>query len=84
MTHSSFVICVNGAESDDLQIWKLYPVLADEQGTVERYLRVVDDSGEDYLYPASRFVGVEFSTADTQRGPLLRHPKHPDRPESAP
>jgi hypothetical protein len=37
MTHSSFVICVNGAESDDLQIWKLYPVLADEQGTVETY-----------------------------------------------
>jgi hypothetical protein len=60
MTNSNFVICVNGAESDDLQIWKLYRVLADEQGAAENYLRVVDDSGEDYLYPASRFVGVDF------------------------
>jgi hypothetical protein len=60
MTNSDFVICVNGAESDDLQIWKLYRVLADEQGAAENYLRVVDDSGEDYLYPASRFVGVDF------------------------
>ncbi len=40
--------------------WKLYRVLADDQGAVENYLRVVDDSGEDYLYPASRFVGVDF------------------------
>jgi hypothetical protein len=60
MTNSDFVICVNGAESDDLQIWKLYRVLADEKGAAENYLRVVDDSGEDYLYPASRFVGVDF------------------------
>jgi hypothetical protein len=60
MTNSNFVICVNGAESDDLQIWKLYRVLADEKGAEENYLRVVDDSGEDYLYPASRFVGVDF------------------------
>jgi hypothetical protein len=60
MTNSDFVICVNGAESDDLQIWKLYRVLADEKGAAENYLRVVDDSGEDYLYLASRFVGVDF------------------------
>jgi hypothetical protein len=60
MTNSDFVICVNGGESDDLQIWKLYRVLADEKGATENYLRVVDDSGEDYLYPASRFVGVDF------------------------
>jgi hypothetical protein len=31
-----------------------------DEGTVENYLWVVDDSGEDYLYPASRFVGVDF------------------------
>ena len=60
MTNSNFVICVNGAGSDDLQVWKLYRVMADEQAAVENYLRVVDDSGEDYLYPASRFVGVDF------------------------
>jgi hypothetical protein len=60
MTNSHFVICVNGTKDDDLQVWKLYRVLSDEKAAVENYLRVVDDSGEDYLYPASRFVGVDF------------------------
>lgn len=60
MMNSNFVICVNGAGDDDLQVWKLYRVLADDKATVENYLRVVDDSGEDYLYPESRFVGVDF------------------------
>jgi hypothetical protein len=60
MMNSNFVICVNGAEGDDLQVWKLYRVLADDKAAIENYLRVVDDSGEDYLYPESRFVGVDF------------------------
>lgn len=60
MMNSNFVICVNGTGSDDLQVWKLYRVLADDQAAGENYLRVVDDSGEDYLYPESRFVGVDF------------------------
>jgi hypothetical protein len=60
MITSNFVICVNGTKGNDLQVWKLYRVLADDKATVENYLRVVDDSGEDYLYPESRFVGVDF------------------------
>ncbi len=55
---SRFVVCVNG--SDDLQIWKLYRVLPDEMAARDNYLRIIDDSGEDYLYPASRFVPVDF------------------------
>jgi hypothetical protein len=45
---------------DDLQVWKLYRVLPDTVAATEGYLRVLDDSGEDYLYPSSRFVVVEF------------------------
>jgi hypothetical protein len=60
MMNSNFVICVNDVEGDDLQVWKLYRVLADDKAALENYLRVVDDSGEDYLYPESRFVGVDF------------------------
>jgi hypothetical protein len=58
-----FGICVADQGCDDLQVWKLYRVLPDAQAAAEGYLRVVDDSGEDYLYPASRFVLVEFSAA---------------------
>jgi hypothetical protein len=34
---------------------KLYLVLPDEKAEKEHYLRVIDESGEDYLYPASYF-----------------------------
>ncbi len=59
-TPSMFAVCVANQGCDDLQIWKLYRVLRDETAQSEGYLRVVDESGEDYLYPASRFVVVEF------------------------
>jgi hypothetical protein len=59
----SFAVCVANEGCDDLQIWKLYRVLPDEEAATEGYLRVVDESGEDYLYPATRFVVVQFPTA---------------------
>jgi hypothetical protein len=62
-----FAVCVANEGCDDLQIWKLYRVLADATAAAEGYLRVVDESGEDYLYPATRFVVVEFSAAVEQQ-----------------
>jgi hypothetical protein len=55
-----FVVCVANEGCDDLQIWKLYRVLPDAVAAAEDYLRVVDESGEDYLYPSRRFIAVEF------------------------
>ena len=63
LLHPQFAVCVANEGCDDLQVWKLYRVLPDAKATAEGYLRVVDDSGEDYLYPAGRFVLVEFSEA---------------------
>ncbi len=62
-----FAVCVANEGCDDLQVWKLYRLLGDAKAAAEGYLRVVDDSGEDYLYPASRFVVVEFSAAVEQK-----------------
>jgi hypothetical protein len=46
--------------SDDLDLGKTYRVLPDESAAGEGYLRVIDESGEDYLYPAEYFeVAVE-------------------------
>ncbi|MBI4606117.1 MAG: hypothetical protein HY721_29475 [Planctomycetes bacterium] len=55
-----FAVCVSNAGCEDLQVWKLYKVLPDRAAAKEDHLRVVDESGEDYLYPASRFVLVEI------------------------
>ncbi|HVA51495.1 MAG TPA: hypothetical protein VNH11_34450 [Pirellulales bacterium] len=61
-----FVVCVTDQGCDDLTAWKLYRVLPDEKAAQESYLRIVDDSGEDYLYPMQRFVEVEVSEASVE------------------
>ncbi len=47
-------------DCDDLALRKVYVVLADEQAAREGYIRAIDESGEDYLYPESYFVRVEL------------------------
>ena len=55
-----FVVCVSNEGCEDLELRKLYPVLGGEVAEQPGYLRVVDESGEDYLYPAKHFVPVEI------------------------
>ncbi len=52
---------------DDLSAGRLYRVLPDDASAREGLLRVIDDSGEDYLDPSHRFVIVEVPEADEQR-----------------
>jgi len=44
-----FAICLKNKGCDDLVVRKLYPVLPDERVKKENFLRVIDESGEDYL-----------------------------------
>jgi hypothetical protein len=53
---SHLVICVGNEGAEDLQILKLYRRLPDEAAESKGFLRVIDDSGEDYLYPESSFL----------------------------
>lgn len=55
----SYVACVRTEGALDLEVGKLYLVLPAEPTDGNEDLRVVDESGEDYLYPASWFVAVE-------------------------
>ena len=55
-----FVVCVeNSAYPASLELHKIYRVLADGAAAADGDLRVVDESGEDYLYPAEWFAVVE-------------------------
>ena len=58
--NSRFVVCMRNEGCDDLDRRKIYRVIQDEAETAEGYLRVVDDSGEDYLYPAEYFIAIEL------------------------
>jgi len=50
-------------ECEDLEVRKLYQVLPDEAAAADGLLRVVDESGEDYLYPAELFLQIELPQA---------------------
>ena len=52
---------------DDLELRKLYQILPDESAARSGFLRVIDDSGEDYLYPAGNFLR-SGSTAPAPEG----------------
>ena len=59
-----FVVCINNADYEaSLELHKIYPVVADFDAAQDGDLRIVDESGEDYLYAASRFVAIEVPKA---------------------
>lgn len=59
-----FAVCINNADyAASLTVRVIYRVLTDKAATADGDVRVIDESGEDYLYPADRFVFVELPTA---------------------
>lgn len=65
-----FVICVKNAGYEvSLELRKIYRVVEDADAQAHRLLRVVDESGEDYLYPRSNFLPVILPLA-TRRAVL--------------
>ena len=60
--NTRFVLCVDNSEySLDLTLHKIYRVLPDDMGEQAGMIRIVDDTGEDYLYEANRFAAIELS-----------------------
>jgi len=56
-----FAVCVDNADYEaSLIVRKIYEVLPDEEAGKDDLLRVIDESGEDYLYHRSQFILVEF------------------------
>ena len=59
-----FVVCINNKDYPaSLELRKLYQVVADEAAAMHHQLRVIDESGEDYLYPEEYFVPVQLPQA---------------------
>jgi len=58
-TKSQFVVCVkNKGYAASLERRKIYQVLPDPRASAHDLIRVIDESGEDYLYPADYFVPI--------------------------
>jgi len=61
LTAHSFVICLNNQDYEaSLEAGKLYRVIPDEQAAAHGYIRVIDESGEDYAYATDRFLPLSL------------------------
>jgi len=56
----SFALCIENKDCEDLEKRKIYQMIPDEDADKEGYIRVIDESGEDYLYPRSYFIAVQL------------------------
>jgi hypothetical protein len=63
-TPLKFVVCINNDDYPaSLELHKIYCVVADEDAAADGDIRIIDESGEDYLYPASYFAPIKVPTA---------------------
>lgn len=68
-----FAICIrNAGHEGTLELRKLYEMMEDPAAETRNYMRVIDESGEDYLYPKSWFVAVNLPrSVEEQLGVLV-------------
>jgi hypothetical protein len=60
----TLVVCVRNTDyAVSLETRKVYLALSDETATERGLMRIIDESGEDYLYPADYFLQVDFPAA---------------------
>ena len=59
-TASKYVVCIENVGCEDLALNKIYEVLPDISAAKDDYLRVTDESGEDYIYPADHFISIRL------------------------
>jgi len=63
-TGQRFFLCIrNEGYAASLQVRAVYAVLRDPEAETHRMLRIVDESGEDYLFPANLFVPIDVPEA---------------------
>ena len=62
-----FAICLDNADYPaSLEVGKLYRIIPDEEAAVHGYIRVIDESGEDYAYSTERFYPIALPQAVKQ------------------
>jgi len=59
-----YVVCIDNSNYPaSLELRKIYPCLPDLRAASDGLIRVIDESGEDYLYPAQYFVPIQVPEA---------------------
>jgi hypothetical protein len=64
---TQFAVCTdNSGHAASLEVGKLYPIITDAEAAKHGYIRVIDESGEDYGYSFDRFFPVKIPDALTE------------------
>jgi hypothetical protein len=72
---TDFVLCINNDDYPiDLTVHKVYRVIVDEKAEQHGWIRVVDNTDEDYLYPSTMFLPLELSEQAQQT--FVAHAAH--------
>jgi|WetSurMetagenome_2_1015567.scaffolds.fasta_scaffold04034_3 hypothetical protein len=59
---NSYVICINNKDyKSSLEFGKIYKIIKDIVAESKNFIRVIDESGEDYLYPKNYFISLKHS-----------------------
>ena len=67
-----FMVCVSNREYEaSLEIRKIYEVLIDKTAEKHHQIRIIDESGEDYLYPAEYFAPVRLPSSTKEKLELI-------------
>ena len=68
MRQNKFLLCIdNEGYEASLEIRKLYETIQDKEAERHNQVRVIDESGEDYLYPSKFFASVRLSMQTKNR-----------------
>lgn len=61
MNIKGFALCLVTDDEDDFEPNKLYPILESLENDPAKHLRIIDESGEDYLYPEIYFQIIQLN-----------------------
>lgn len=89
-----FAICIKTDDSDLITPRMIYEILPDKGAAKSNYIRVIDNEGEDYLYPAGYFVAIDLpqviqhvllhaSRPNLERAPVRRKQRTPAQSRKA-
>ena len=68
MSTPEFAICLDNRDCEvSLERKKVYEVLPDAEAEAKGQLRVIDESGEDYLYPSAMFLRIHVESPEEAR-----------------
>ena len=60
LSANSYVLCIdNDGYPESLEVRKVYAVVPDDRADAREFVRVIDETGEDYLYPSKYFVPIQ-------------------------